>query len=189
MTDSQISGFWRERLSKILRFVFGEFSCKSDFGEPFTCKSPDFGESSLILESLGMQCVAVFGSVLQCVAVCCSVLQYLGMQISGFCRVFTVQPHVLNAQHCNTLQHTATHCNTLQHAATHCITLHLTAPHCNTLQHTATQCITLQHTATHCNTLQRTTRHCNTLQHTATGWNTLQHAAIHYTVSLSNPTT
>jgi len=98
---------------------------------------------------------------------------------------------ILQKEHCNTLQHTATYCNILQHTATHC----------NTLQHTATHCNALQRTATHCNALQRTTylqrwilrskkayrkrlaytpkRDCNTLQHNATHCSTLQHAATH----------
>jgi len=80
---------------------------------------------------------------------------------------------VVEAWHCNILQHNAAHCSALQHTATYC----------NKLQHTATQ--TDRHrpsyessqrfrnlrpklvTATHCNTLQHTATHCNTLQHTA----------------------
>ena len=84
------------------------------------------------------------------------------------------------------------------------------AEHCNTLQLTATQgaaitCvhwdwqilapgtgITALHTATHCNTLQHlqhmkhTATHCNTLQHTATQYNTLQLTATHCNAGRNN---
>jgi len=78
--------------------------------------------------------------------------------------------YVCFAEHCNTLQHTATHCNTLQHTATQYNTRHeSTGP--KTLAFSMQTCVhryTIQHTATHCNTLQHTATHCNTLQHTAT---------------------
>ena len=105
------------------------------------------------------------------------------------------------AQHCNTLQHTATHnigtcliwiwrywwiaCghyNTLQHTTTHCN---------NSLQRTAKWHIYLQnlklsqqqqHIATHCNTRQHDSFTCriwNRLRNALTHCNTLQHTTTH----------
>jgi len=109
---------------------------------------------------------------------------------------------IINATHCNTLQHFATQCNTMQRTATHCMHHRkglgiISATRCNTLQNLATSATpgdTLQHTATHCNTLQHAATRCTTLQHTertikkvltsslqhtATHCNALQHTATH----------
>jgi len=85
-----------------------------------------------------LPCVAVCCSVLQYAAVCCSVLPYVtvccivlrcvacSLLHAAWCTA-NLHRNILNATHCNTLQHSATHCNTLQPAATHCSTLQHTA--------------------------------------------------------------
>ena len=75
----------------------------------------------------------------------------------------------------------STNFNRLDNNATTAHTV--TAQHCNTLQHTATRGNTLQHTATHCNTLQHTATHCNTLQHTCRSEQHARKEAQHFTIA------
>jgi len=134
-------------------------------------------------ESLPLQRVAVYCSVLQCVAVCCSVLrswrfQFLLRRCKDLWRRFWVTESLgFNFSLIIKLLFTYTP----QETRFGFLRPH-TATHCNTLQHTATHCNTLKHTATHCNTLQHTATHCNTLQHTSTGkiwpWDSLSLAGL-----------
>ena len=110
---------------------------KSPFLSGIFCKStmqlkkspnPEYFKDTL--DTCLVSSVAV---VLQC---CCSVVAVL-LQWCWVCalNIYATRSTVsIYANHCNTLQHTATHCNTT---------------------HTATRCNTLQHVATHCNTTHR----------------------------------